>query len=50
VNYAQWESREALAAARGNAQLAALMQEQLRIAKSFSPVLYALRACIPAAR
>lgn len=50
VNYAQWESREALAAARGNARLAALMQEQLRIAKSFSPVLYALRACIPAAR
>jgi quinol monooxygenase YgiN len=49
VNYAQWESREALAAARENPQLVALMQEQLRIAKSFAPVLYALRACIPAA-
>jgi hypothetical protein len=41
VNYVQWKSCEALAA---------LMQEQLRIAKSFAPVLYALRACIPAAR
>lgn len=50
VNYAQWASREALAAARENQQVAALMQEQLRIAKSFSPILYALRICILAAR
>jgi quinol monooxygenase YgiN len=50
VNYAQWESRDALAAVRNNPQVVALMQEQLRIAKSFAPVLYSLRACIPAAR
>jgi quinol monooxygenase YgiN len=50
VNYAQWESREALAAARDNQELAALMQAQLQIVKSFAPVLYSLRACIPAAR
>ena len=50
VNYAQWESREALVAARENQRLAALMREQLQIAKSFSPILYALHICIPAAR
>jgi len=50
VNYAQWQSREAIAAARENRQVVTLMQEQLRIAKSFAPVLYNLRACIPAAR
>lgn len=49
VNYAQWRSREALAAVRENPKVVALMQEQLRIAKSFAPVLYELRACIPAA-
>jgi quinol monooxygenase YgiN len=49
VNYAQWESREALAAVRGNAQAAALMQQTLQIAKSFAPVPYELRACLPAA-
>ena len=46
VNYAQWESLEALAAARQNTQLAALMQESLRIARSFSPVFYELRTVI----
>ncbi len=50
VNYAQWRSREALVAARENTKLAGLMQEQLRIAKSFSPVLYSLRVSIPAVR
>jgi quinol monooxygenase YgiN len=48
VNYAQWKNVEALAAARENPKLAALMQEQLRIAKSFSPILYTLKASIPA--
>jgi quinol monooxygenase YgiN len=48
VNYAQWQNAEALAAARDNPKLAALMQEQLQIAKSFSPVLYTLKASIPA--
>jgi quinol monooxygenase YgiN len=50
VNYAQWESREALVAARDNPEVVALVQEQTRIAKSFSPIPYALRVCIPAAR
>jgi quinol monooxygenase YgiN len=49
VNYAQWKSREAIAAARDNPQVVALMQKQLQIAKSFAPVLYTLRACIPVA-
>lgn len=48
VNYAQWESREALVAARGNAQAAALVQQTLQIAKSFAPVPCELRACIAA--
>ncbi|MFP3544418.1 antibiotic biosynthesis monooxygenase family protein [Rhizobium sp. SIMBA_035] len=49
VNYAQWRNVGALTAARENPELASLMQEQLRIAKSFSPVLYRLQASIPAA-
>ncbi|WP_161974219.1 putative quinol monooxygenase [Rhizobium deserti] len=48
VNYAQWQNVEALAAARENPKLAALMQKQLQIAKSFSPVLYTLKASISA--
>ena len=43
VNYAQWTSREAIAAARENPKVAALMQEQARIAESFTPILYELR-------
>lgn len=50
VNYAQWESRQALATARENAEVAGLMREQLKIATSFAPVPYELRASIPAAR
>lgn len=50
VNYAQWESREALAAARENAAVAALMQEQMKVATGFAPVPYELRASILAAR
>jgi quinol monooxygenase YgiN len=49
VNYAQWRDLEALAAARENPELASLMQKQLRIAKSFSPVLYRLQASTSAA-
>lgn len=49
VNYAQWESREAIAAARDYPRVAALMQEQARIATSFAPVLYELRLCVVAA-
>ena len=43
VNYAQWANREAPAAARANPRVAALMQEQLQIAQSFTPVPYRLR-------
>lgn len=50
VNYAQWESREALAAARENAAVAALMQEQMKVATGFAPVPYELCASILAAR
>lgn len=49
VNYAQWNSREAIAAARENPKVVALMSQQLQIAKSFTPVLYELQACVPAA-
>jgi len=50
VNHAQWQGCEAIAAAPENRQVVTLMQERLRMAKSFAPVLYDLRACIPAAR
>jgi quinol monooxygenase YgiN len=49
MNYAQWQSREAIAAARENRQVVTLMQAQLRIAKSFAPALYDLRACFSGA-
>ena len=49
VNYAQWKSREAIAAARENPKVIALMHEQLRIAESFTPILYELRQSVPAA-
>ncbi len=49
VNYAQWQSREAIAAARENPTVAALIEEQARIAESFTPILYELRASMAAA-
>lgn len=49
VNYAQWENEAAIAAARDNADVAALIEKQASIAASFQPVLYRLRATIPAA-
>jgi hypothetical protein len=49
VNHGPWKSHEAPAAVRENSQVVALMQEQSRIAKSFAPILYTLRACTPAA-
>jgi adenine deaminase len=36
VNYAQWKSSEATAAAREDPKVVALMREQLQIADSFS--------------
>jgi quinol monooxygenase YgiN len=49
VNYAQWKSSEATAAARENPKVAALMREQLRIADSFTPIPYDLRNSVAAA-
>lgn len=48
VNYAQWENQDAIAAARDNGDVAALIAAQSRIANGFEPVLYRLRAIIPA--
>jgi len=49
VNYAQWKSREAIAAARENPKVEALMREQLQIADSFTPIQYELRQSVAAA-
>ena len=49
VNYAQWTSREAIAAARENPKVMALMHEQLQIADSFTPIQYELRNSVAAA-
>ncbi len=49
VNYAQWKSREAIAAARENPKVVTLMREQLQIADSFTPIQYELRQSVAAA-
>ena len=49
VNYAQWKSHEAVAAARENPKVAALMRQQLEIARSFAPIQYELRNSVAAA-
>jgi hypothetical protein len=49
VNYAQWKSREAIAAARENLKVVALMREQLQIAESFTAIKYELRQSVAAA-
>jgi quinol monooxygenase YgiN len=49
VNYAQWKSSEATAAARENLKVSALMREQLQIADSFTPIPYDLRNSVAAA-
>jgi quinol monooxygenase YgiN len=49
VNYAQWKSREAIAAAREMPKVVALMRAQLEIADSFTPIQYELRQSVPAA-
>jgi quinol monooxygenase YgiN len=50
VNYAQWKSRETIAAARENPQVVAVMREQLQIAGSFKPIQYELRQSVATAR
>lgn len=49
VNYAQWKSREAIAAARANPKVIALMREQLQIADSFTPIFCELRKSVAVA-
>ena len=49
VNYAQWKSREAMAAARENPKIVALMSETARIAGGSKPTPYELRQSVPAA-
>jgi quinol monooxygenase YgiN len=49
VNYAQWKSREAIAAAREIPRVVALMREQLEIADSFTPIQYELRQSVSTA-
>jgi quinol monooxygenase YgiN len=49
VNYAQWKSSEATAAAREDPKVAALMREQLQIADSFTPIPYFMRNSVVAA-
>ena len=49
VNYGQWKSREAMAAARENPKIVALMSETARIAGSSKPIPYELRQSVAAA-
>ncbi len=48
VNYGQWKSREAMAAARENPKIVALMSETAKIAGSSKPIPYELRQSVPA--
>ena len=50
VNYGQWKSREAMAAARENPKIVALMSETAKIAGSSKPIPYELRQSVPAAQ
>ena len=50
VNYAQWKSREAIAAARSFPGVADVIAESGKIADKFLPVHYELRASVPAAQ
>jgi quinol monooxygenase YgiN len=49
VNYGQWKSRDAMAAARENPKIVALMSETAKIAGSSRPVPYELRQSVAAA-
>ena len=49
VNYGQWESREAVAAARENPKIVALMSETAKVAGTSKSMPYILRKSVPAA-
>lgn len=49
VNYGQWKSREAMAAAREDPKIVALMSETAKIACSSKPIPYELRQSVAAA-
>ena len=49
VNYGQWKSRKAVAAARETPKIVALMSETAKIAGSSKPVPYELRQSVAAA-
>ena len=48
VNYAQWWSREAIAAAGTDPKVAARIREAAQLADSFAPLLYELRHSVAA--
>ncbi len=49
VNYAQWRSREALAAAGADPKVAARIREAAKLVDSFTPILYELRHSVASA-
>jgi quinol monooxygenase YgiN len=49
VNYGQWESREAVAAARENPKIVALMSETAKVAGPSKSMPYELRKTVTAA-
>ena len=49
VNYGQWKSREAMAAARENPKIVVLMSETAQIAGGSKPIPYELRQTVAAA-
>lgn len=49
VNYGQWESREAVMAARENPQVKALMAKTVKVAGNSNSMPYLLRKSVPAA-
>ena len=48
VNYAQWQSREAIASAGADPKVAARTREAAQIADGFTPILYELRHSVAA--
>ena len=50
VNYAQWQSREALVAAAANPEVMARIREAGQVADSFAPVQYELKRSVTGSR